>query len=98
MRISDWSSDVCSSDLKRAQVEDKERGYSERSYGRFERRIGLPQGIDRDKAAATFKKGVLTVTLPRSEAANGNVRRRTEERSVGKGGVRKGRSRRSRPH
>src|SRR3546814_1622775 len=55
---------------KRAQVEDKERGYSERSYGRFERRIGLPQGIDRDKAEATFKKGVLTVTLPRSEAAN----------------------------
>ncbi|MBB6193705.1 MULTISPECIES: Hsp20/alpha crystallin family protein [Sphingomonadaceae] len=60
---------------KRAQVEDKERGYSERSYGRFERRIGLPQGIDRDKAAATFKNGVLTVTLPRSEAANENVRR-----------------------
>src|SRR3546814_16601970 len=58
---------------KRAQVADQERGYSERSYGRFERRIGLPQGLDRDKAAATFKTGVLTVTLPR----------RQEERAAG---------------
>ena len=56
-------------------VDDKDRGYSERSYGRFERRIGLPRGIDRDKATATFKNGVLTVTLPRSEGANENVHR-----------------------
>jgi HSP20 family protein len=60
---------------KKAEVEDKDRGYSERSYGRFERRIGLPRGIERDKASATFKNGVLTVTLPRSEGANENVRR-----------------------
>ncbi len=60
---------------KKAEVEDKERGYSERSYGRFERRIALPKGIERDKASATFKNGVLTITLPRSEAANENVRR-----------------------
>lgn len=60
---------------KKAEVEDKERGYSERSYGRFERRIGLPRGIDRDMASATFRNGVLTVTLPRTEAANENVRR-----------------------
>lgn len=60
---------------KKAEVEDKERGYSERSYGRFERRVGLPRGIERDKASATFRNGVLTITLPRSEAANENVRR-----------------------
>jgi len=60
---------------KRSEVEDKDRGYSERSYGRFERRIGLPKGIDRDKANATFRNGVLTVTLPRTEIANENVRR-----------------------
>jgi HSP20 family protein len=59
---------------KRAEV-DKDRGYSERSYGRFERRIGLPNGIDRDKASAMFRNGVLTVTLPKTEAANENVRR-----------------------
>jgi len=60
---------------KRSEVEDKDRGYTERSYGRFERRIGLPQGVDRDHADATFKNGVLTVTLPKTEAANENVRR-----------------------
>ncbi len=59
---------------KKAEVEDKVRGYSERSYGRFERRIALPPGIDRDKASATFWNGVLTVTLPRTEAANENRR------------------------
>jgi HSP20 family protein len=60
---------------KRSEVEDKDRGYSERSYGRFERRIGLPKGVDRDQANATFRNGVLTVTLPKTEAANENVRR-----------------------
>ena len=60
---------------KRSEVEEKDRGYTERSYGRFERRIGLPQGIDRDHAAATFRSGVLTVTLPKTDAANENVRR-----------------------
>ena len=60
---------------KRSDIEDKERGYSERSYGRFERRIGLPDGIDRDHVAATFKNGVLTVTVPKTEAANENLRR-----------------------
>jgi HSP20 family protein len=60
---------------KKSEAEDKDRGYTECSYGRFERRIGLPRGIERDKASATFKNGVLTITLPKSEAANENVRR-----------------------
>lgn len=60
---------------KKSEVEDKDRGYTERSYGRFERRVGLPKGVDRDKADANFKNGVLTVTLPKTEAANENIRR-----------------------
>lgn len=60
---------------KKSEVEDKDRGYSERSYGRFERRIGLPRGIEQDKANATFKNGVLTVTVPKSASAAENVRR-----------------------
>lgn len=60
---------------KKSEVEDKARGYTERSYGRFERRIGLPRGIEREQASATFKNGVLTITLPKSEAANENLRR-----------------------
>lgn len=60
---------------KRGSADDKERVYSERSYGRFERRVGLPHGIDRDQVSATFTNGLLTVTLPKSEAANENFRR-----------------------
>ncbi|WP_210359063.1 Hsp20/alpha crystallin family protein [Sphingomonas beigongshangi] len=60
---------------KKSEVEDKDRGYSERSYGRFERRIGLPRGIEQDKTSATFKNGVLTVTVPKAAAASENVRR-----------------------
>jgi len=57
---------------KKSETSDEERGYSERSYGRFERRIGLPSQIDEDKVEAAFRNGVLTVTVPRTaEAAQG---------------------------
>lgn len=56
---------------KRSERKD-ESGYSERSYGRFERRIALPSNIDEDKCKADFKNGVLTVTIPRvAEKARG---------------------------
>lgn len=51
---------------KKSQNEDKDRGYSERWYGRFERRIALPAGVEEEKAEASFRDGVLTVTLPKS--------------------------------
>ena len=37
---------------------------SERTYGRFFRAIQLPDGVDPDKIEATFKDGVLEVTVP----------------------------------
>ena len=60
---------------KRAETEDRDRGYSERSYGHFERRIGLPKGIDLDKTNATFNNGVLSISVPKSAAADEAVRR-----------------------
>ncbi len=51
---------------KKSETEDKDRGYSERYYGRFERRIALPSNVDERGANATFRDGVLTVTLPKS--------------------------------
>ena len=54
---------------KKSETEDKERGYSERYYGRFERRVALPSNVDEGGANATFKDGVLTVTLPKSAEA-----------------------------
>ncbi len=57
---------------KKSETEDKERGYSERYYGRFERRIALPAGVEEEGAKADFRDGVLTVKLPKSaEAARG---------------------------
>ena len=46
--------------------EDKNRHMSERAYGAFQRSFALPEGIDRDKIAASLDKGVLTVTLPKT--------------------------------
>jgi len=37
---------------------------SERSYGSFYRAIPLPEGIESDNCEATFKDGVLEITLP----------------------------------
>ena len=59
---------------KRTEIEDKERRYSERSYGRFERRLSLGE-IDEERAEATFKNGVLTITLPKLKQAKDASRR-----------------------
>jgi HSP20 family protein len=48
--------------------------YSERYYGSFERRIPL-EGVQEDKAEASFRNGVLTVTLPKTEQAAQSVKR-----------------------
>src|SRR6516165_3887496 len=50
---------------------EKKKDYylSERRYGSFERRLQIPEGVDADKIEATFKKGVLTVTLPKKAEA-----------------------------
>lgn len=56
---------------------DKKRNVvvSEFSYGSFYRTLPLPSEIDRDKVEAKFKKGVLTLKLPRTESAKSNRRR-----------------------
>ncbi|HWK68792.1 MAG TPA: Hsp20/alpha crystallin family protein [Rhizobiaceae bacterium] len=60
---------------KRSESEDKERQFSERTYGRFERRIPLHAEIAEDKVKASFKNGLLTVTLPKSERAQTKSKR-----------------------
>jgi HSP20 family protein len=60
---------------KKSEVEDKERAFSERTYGRFERRIPLAWEVDEDKIDASFKNGVLTVTMPKSAQASSHVKR-----------------------
>ncbi len=43
----------------------KETYYSERSYGSFTRTLQIPSEVEQDKIDATFKKGVLNITLPK---------------------------------
>ena len=59
---------------KRTETEDKDRLFSERFYGRFERRIPVDE-VEPDKVAASFKNGVLSITLPKSPTAQQNVKR-----------------------
>ncbi|WP_024510798.1 Hsp20/alpha crystallin family protein [Bradyrhizobium sp. ARR65] len=61
---------------KKTETEDKDRLFSERYYGRFERRIPV-EDVDEDKISAAFKNGVLTVTMPKLPQAESKVKRIT---------------------
>jgi HSP20 family protein len=56
---------------KKEEKEDKGKDYyrMERSYGSFSRTIPLPVEVDTDKAEAVYKKGILTVKIPKSPKA-----------------------------
>ncbi len=54
---------------KKVESEDRNRSYSERFYGRFERQVSLDRDVDESAVKATFKKGILTVTVPKSAKA-----------------------------
>jgi len=43
--------------------------FRERRYGGFQRSVSLTAPVDSDKAQAHYEHGVLTLTLPKSEAA-----------------------------
>jgi len=49
--------------------------YSERFHGQFQRSIVLGGEVDRERVAATFKNGLLTVVLPKSAEARDRNRR-----------------------
>jgi HSP20 family protein len=56
---------------QKASEEKKEANYQyqEFSYGRFERAITLPEGVDTEKLTAEYKNGVLEITAPMSANA-----------------------------
>jgi HSP20 family protein len=53
--------------------EHKEAAYREVSYGRFERRIRVPDGTDPEKISAQYTNGVLEVTVPISKPVSRKV-------------------------
>jgi len=58
---------------RKTSSEHEENGYAvrERRFGKFARRLQLPQGVKPEEIKASMENGVLTVTFPRvgSEAA-----------------------------
>jgi HSP20 family protein len=55
------------------ETKEKDYHYREAAYGRFERRLALPQGVDRDKVTASYKNGVLEISVPRPVALAGKT-------------------------
>jgi HSP20 family protein len=53
---------------KKEETEDKGKDYyrMERSYGSFSKTIALPIEVETDKVEARFKKGVLSITIPKT--------------------------------
>ncbi len=56
---------------KQEEKEEKEKDYyrRERSFGSFERSFHVPDDVQEEKIEASFKNGVLSVTLPKSAEA-----------------------------
>src|SRR3546814_19785969 len=86
MRISDWSSDVCSSDLSARscpQYRGRARGWSRRSAENetARTRVRLPPGLGGGRLGRPPTLG-LSPTMPRP--ADGAKSIRSEERRVGK--------------
>ena len=54
---------------KKKETEDKDENYHriERDYGSFQRNFRLPAKVKTDKLDATYKDGVLKLTIPKAE-------------------------------
>ena len=57
---------------KEMKSDAKQKGHriSKRSYGRLERFVAVPKDVNTEQLKASFMNGVLTITLPKSEAAS----------------------------
>ena len=56
---------------KKHEKEEEDAHYHtvERRYGSFSRTMRLPTDVDTEKVDATFKDGILRLTLPKTEAS-----------------------------
>lgn len=71
IQVSVEDSSVVISGEKKEEKEQKEEGFIRResTYGSFYRSIPLPSGADPNKIDASYKDGVLELTIPKSEQA-----------------------------
>jgi HSP20 family protein len=61
---------------KKQEKEQKSQDFYrvERSYGSFQRVLSLPEDADQEGISASFKKGVLTIKLPRKALPESDVK------------------------
>ena len=65
-----------SGERREESTEDRDGFYrSERSYGRFQRAIPIPEGIETEACEATFRDGVLEISLPMPKSEEARQRR-----------------------
>jgi HSP20 family protein len=78
---------LCIRGEKRSGAAQQRRRYHlmERAYGHFERSIPLPHGVDAEKAEVSYRNGVLTAILPKTDTLP--PRRLTISNRVGERGV-----------
>lgn len=62
---------------KKEEKKEEREGYfrQERSYGSFQRVLPLPDIANLDKAEASFKNGVLTLTIPKKAGTQSKERK-----------------------
>lgn len=62
---------------KKHEKEEKDKNFYrvERSYGSFQRVLSLPEDADQDAVKATFKRGILTISMPRKAMPQADVRK-----------------------
>ena len=60
---------------KKLESELRDRTLSERFYGRFERQLSFDREVDEAGVTATFRNGVLTVTVPKTAQVVEQTRR-----------------------
>jgi len=62
---------------RRDENEEHGEGFyrSERTYGKFYRRIPLPEGVRVNDASATFSNGVVEITMPAAKREQRKARR-----------------------
>lgn len=68
IEVSETSINISGERKSESKTEAKGMVGSEFSYGKFERVIPLPAHIQNDKVKAEYKNGILTLTLPKTEA------------------------------
>jgi HSP20 family protein len=67
VEVEDGALTVSATRQRQKEVEDERYHRLERRYGTFSRTVGLPQGVSEDSIRASYRDGVLEITVPKPE-------------------------------